>query len=156
MKLYAVVALGDLGIIVHIYFSDADVFLLTLRRVPELSAESVVMMGTGAKWRPVKLKPIFDALGPNKTSSSTRVSYTYWSRHQWTQNKGKAKTYILQDVPESFRRCDQRPWWLWGWNVSVRSGAMRLWTGPVSYPTSYLMQVTWHMFKQLCQCEAAE
>ena len=49
MKLYAVVALGDLGIIVHIYFSDADVFLLTLRRVPELSAESVVMMGTGAK-----------------------------------------------------------------------------------------------------------
>jgi len=49
MKLYAVVALGDLGIIVHIYFSDADVFLLTLRKVPELSAESVVMMGTGAK-----------------------------------------------------------------------------------------------------------
>ena len=48
MKLYAVVALGDLGIIVHIFFSDADVFL-TLRRVPELSAESVVMIGTGAK-----------------------------------------------------------------------------------------------------------
>jgi len=49
MKPYAVVALGDIGIIVHIYFSDAGVFLLTLRRVPELSAESVVMMGTGAK-----------------------------------------------------------------------------------------------------------
>jgi len=49
MTLYAVVALVDLGIIVHIYFSDTDVLLLTLRRVPELSAESIVMMGTGAK-----------------------------------------------------------------------------------------------------------
>ena len=49
ITLYAVVALGDLGIIVHIYFSDRDILLLTLRGVPELSAESVVMMGTGAK-----------------------------------------------------------------------------------------------------------
>ena len=81
MTLYAVVALGDLGVIVHIDFNDTDVFLLTLRRVPELSAESVV----------------------NKTSISTRVSNTYWSRHQWTQNRGKAKTYIFEDVPESFR-----------------------------------------------------
>ena len=30
-------------------FHDTDVLLLTLRGVPELSAESVVMMGTGAK-----------------------------------------------------------------------------------------------------------
>jgi len=103
-------------------------------------------MGTGAKWCPVKLKPTYDALGPNKTISSTRVSYTYWSRHQWTQNTGKAKTYILKNVHESFRRCDQRPWWLCGWNVSVRTSAMWLWTGPVSYHTSYLMQVRWHMF----------
>ena len=49
MTLYPVVALGDLGIIVHIYFSDTDVFVLALRRLPELSAESVVLMGTGAK-----------------------------------------------------------------------------------------------------------
>ena len=49
ITMYAVVALGDLGISVHIYFSDTDVLLLTLRGVPELSAESVVMMGTGAK-----------------------------------------------------------------------------------------------------------
>ena len=152
ITLYADVALGDLGI----YFSDTDVLLLTLRGVPELSAESVVMMGTGAKWRPVKLKSIYDAMRPNKTSSSNRVSYTYWSRYQWTQNTGKAKTYILLDVPESFRRFDQRPLWFWGWNVSVRSGAMWLWTGPVSYPPSYLMQVRWHMCKQLCKCETAE
>ena len=50
MTLYAVVALGDLGIIVHIYFSDTDVFVLVLRRLPELSTEeSVILMGTGAK-----------------------------------------------------------------------------------------------------------
>ena len=49
MTLYAVVALGDLGIIVHIYFSDTDVLVLALRRVPELIIESVILMGTGAK-----------------------------------------------------------------------------------------------------------
>ena len=49
MTLYAVVASGDLGIIVHIYFSDTCVLVLALRRVPELSAESVIMISTGAK-----------------------------------------------------------------------------------------------------------
>ena len=49
MTLYAIVALGDLGIIVHIYFSDTDVLVLALRRVTELSAESVILMVTGAK-----------------------------------------------------------------------------------------------------------
>ena len=49
MTLYAVVALGDLGIIVHIYFSVTDVLVLALRRVPELSTESVILMGTGAE-----------------------------------------------------------------------------------------------------------
>ena len=39
MTLYAVVALGDLDISVHIDFSDTDVLVLALRRVPELSAE---------------------------------------------------------------------------------------------------------------------
>ena len=47
--LYEVVALGVLGIIVHIYFSDTDVLVLALRRVPEISAESVILMGIGAK-----------------------------------------------------------------------------------------------------------
>ena len=49
MTLYAVVALGDLGIIVHIYFSDTDVLVLALRRVPDLSTKSAILMGTGAK-----------------------------------------------------------------------------------------------------------
>jgi len=48
MTLYAVVALGDLGITVHIYFSDTCLLVLALRRVPELSAESVMMVSTGA------------------------------------------------------------------------------------------------------------
>ena len=49
MTLYGVVALGDLGIIVHMYFSDTEVLVLALRRVPEIRAESVILMGTGAK-----------------------------------------------------------------------------------------------------------
>ena len=49
MTLYAIVAFGDLGIIVHIYLSDSDVLALALRRVPQLSAESAILMGTRAK-----------------------------------------------------------------------------------------------------------
>ena len=49
MTRYAIVALGDLGIIVHIYFSDTDVLVLTLRTVPKLSAQSAMMMGKGTK-----------------------------------------------------------------------------------------------------------
>ena len=49
MTLYAVVVLGDLGIIVLIYLSDTDVLVLALRRVPEFSKDSVIFMGTGAK-----------------------------------------------------------------------------------------------------------
>ena len=49
MTLYAVVTLGDLGIILHIYFSDTEVHVRTLRTVPKLSAQSAMMMGTGAK-----------------------------------------------------------------------------------------------------------
>ena len=49
MTLYAVVALGHLGVIVHIYFTDTYVLVLELRRVPELSPKSDIIMGTGAK-----------------------------------------------------------------------------------------------------------
>ena len=49
MTLFAVVPLGDLGIIVEIYFSDTDVLVMALCTVPELSAESVILMSTGAK-----------------------------------------------------------------------------------------------------------
>jgi len=54
---------------------------------------------------PTLQKCVPTALGSNKTSSSTRVSFTYSSRHQWTQKT--ATPYILQDVPENFRRRDQ-------------------------------------------------
>ena len=49
MTLYAIVASGDMGIIVHIYFSDTGVLVLVLRRLPELSTESVILMGTEVK-----------------------------------------------------------------------------------------------------------
>ena len=49
MTQYGVVAFGDLCIIVHIYFSDTAVLVLALRRVADISVESVILMGTGAK-----------------------------------------------------------------------------------------------------------
>ena len=57
------VALGGLGITIHIYSSETDVLVLALLRVSELRAESIIIMDTGAKRRLVKLKYIYDALG---------------------------------------------------------------------------------------------
>ena len=68
MILYAV-ALGGLGITVHIYSSDTDILVLALRRVLELGAESLVITGTGDKRRHIKLKPIYDALGADKAAA---------------------------------------------------------------------------------------
>ena len=79
---------------------------LALRRVTELSAESVILMGTRAKWCLVNLKPIYNALGPDKTSSFTRVLCTNRCKHNWTQETGKTKTYILQDVPDTYFGCN--------------------------------------------------
>ena len=68
MILYAV-ALGGLGIPAYIYSSDTDVLVLALRKVLELGAESLVSTGTGDKRCHIKLKPIYDALGAEKTAA---------------------------------------------------------------------------------------
>ena len=41
--------MGGLSIITHMYPSYTDVLLLEFRRFPELSAESVIIMGIGDK-----------------------------------------------------------------------------------------------------------
>ena len=42
------VSLGDLTLVVHSYVNDTYALVMVLRRVPELSAECVIMMDTGA------------------------------------------------------------------------------------------------------------
>ena len=50
------VALSDLGITVHIYSSDTDVFVLALRPFPALGEDSLIITGTGSNRRRIKLK----------------------------------------------------------------------------------------------------
>lgn len=66
--LYAV-AVSRLGKVVHIYACDTDVLVLALHRVPELSPYSAIIMGTGDQRRKIKLKPIYDSLGPAKAAA---------------------------------------------------------------------------------------
>ena len=49
ITLHTVVALRHLGIIVLIHFNDTSVLVLALHSGSETSAESVIMLGTGAK-----------------------------------------------------------------------------------------------------------
>ena len=68
--LYAV-AVSCQGNTVHIYSCDTDVLVLALRRVPDLKANSVIIMGTGDKQRQIKLKPIYVALGAKRAAALT-------------------------------------------------------------------------------------
>ena len=57
------------GQTVHIMSPDTDVFILALRRQPELGDGACLILGTGDKRRVVLLKPIYTALGPNLAQS---------------------------------------------------------------------------------------
>ena len=48
---------------------DTDVFVLTVRRQPQLGDGVFMIVGTGDKWRLVPLQPIYDAIGPNVAQS---------------------------------------------------------------------------------------
>lgn len=43
---------------------DTDVFVLELRRFPDLGLKTSVILGTGSKQHVVSLTPIYEALGP--------------------------------------------------------------------------------------------
>ena len=54
---------------VHIYPCDTDVLVLSLRRVPNLKLNSVIIMGTGDQRQQIKLKPIYVALGVERAAA---------------------------------------------------------------------------------------
>ena len=66
--LYAV-EVSKSGKTVHIYSPDTDVLVLALRRVPLLGSHALLIMGTGERQRHMKLKVIYDSLGPVKASA---------------------------------------------------------------------------------------
>lgn len=63
------VAVNRAGHDVHIYASDADVLILALHQTPVLGPKTVMIMGTAEHRRKVKLKPIYDMLGPQRAAA---------------------------------------------------------------------------------------
>lgn len=53
---------------IHVFSPDTDVFILALRRYPQLSQDLAIFLGRGMK-RFVQLNPIYRALGPLKASA---------------------------------------------------------------------------------------
>ncbi len=54
---------------VRIYSCDTDVLVLSLRRVPDLKPDSVIIMGTGDRRRQIKLKTIYVTLGAGRAAA---------------------------------------------------------------------------------------
>ena len=54
---------------IRIHSPDTDVFILSLRRYPDLCQNTVFVTGKGQNHRVIKLQPIVHALGPSKTAA---------------------------------------------------------------------------------------
>ena len=100
MILYAV-ALGDLGIIVQMYFSDTYVLVLVLRRVPEHIADIVIMMDPVAKRRLSLKSSLFTTLkfetrhaAQSRLRALTGVDVTGNIQGKWKS------TYFIRDTSQ--------------------------------------------------------
>ena len=54
---------------IRIHSPDTDVFILCLRRFPDLCQNTVFVTGKGQKYREINLQPIIRAFGPLKTAA---------------------------------------------------------------------------------------
>jgi len=66
MILHAVDAASHGAIEINIHSQDTDVFILSLRRYPQLCNDVHFVTGTRQRNRVIKLKPIVQALGSTK------------------------------------------------------------------------------------------
>ena len=78
----------------HVYSPDTDVFVLLLRRYPLLCNSTSFITGVGKKQRQIDLKPIYEAVGPDKISALPGF-------HAFTG----------ADVTGSFSGKGKRKWW---------------------------------------------
>ena len=69
MILHAADATSDGAMEIHIHSPDTDVFVLALRRYPELCADASFVTGKGRNRRAIKLQPIVQALGEARTAA---------------------------------------------------------------------------------------
>lgn len=54
---------------INIHSQDTDVFILSLRRYPQLCQETNFITGTGERHRVIKLQPIVHSLGTHKMAA---------------------------------------------------------------------------------------
>lgn len=67
--LHAIDAAANGATQINIHSPDTDVFVLSIRRHPQLSKETYFVTGTGQRRRKISLRPIYEALGPNKAAA---------------------------------------------------------------------------------------
>ena len=72
--LHAVDATASGAKSIKIFSPDTDVFVLALRRYPELCADTSFVTGRGQRHRNIQLRPIVRALGAARTGSTTWLS----------------------------------------------------------------------------------
>ncbi|KAK3753092.1 hypothetical protein QZH41_010830, partial [Actinostola sp. cb2023] len=69
MLLHAVDAAANGATTITIHSPDTDVFILSLRRYPELCEETYFVTGSGQRHRVIKLRPIVQTIGSAKTAA---------------------------------------------------------------------------------------
>ena len=62
-----------------VYSPDTDVFILLIRRYPQLPMETSFVTGRGIQQRRIQIKKIYDELGPAKSNCLARISCSYGS-----------------------------------------------------------------------------
>ena len=69
LLLHAVDATSSGATCTEIVSPDTDVFVLALRRYPQLCQDTAFVTGKGERSRKIKLGPIVNALGPARTAA---------------------------------------------------------------------------------------
>ena len=94
MLLHAVDATASGAKSIEIHSPDTDVFVLALRRYPELCEDTSFVTGRGQRYRKIKLRPIVNSLGAAKTAALP--GFHAWSGADVTGNfafKGKLECW---------------------------------------------------------------
>jgi hypothetical protein len=148
--LYAV-AESRIGKQVHIYASDTDVLVLALRQVPKLGLHPILIVGTGEQRRQVKLKPIYDALGPEKAAALPGFhSLTGSDTTGHIHGKGKLSCFkaflkASEDVTSALTGLGIGPMP----SNTVLSGCLKFLCQLFNANLTTANALRWHMFRQL-------
>ena len=83
LMLHAVEATNNGASSLKIFFPDTGVLVLSVRRYPNLAADTSMATGIRVIHRNIKLRPRYNALWPRKCSSTSWVACLVESRYYW-------------------------------------------------------------------------